>query len=66
MKRMLTIKADNKGFSLVELLIAVTIATIVGASIFGFMKVGAKTFNFNSSDVNLQNESQLAFNQMQI
>lgn len=65
MKRMLTIKADNKGFSLVELLIAVTIATIVGASIFGFMKVGAKTFNFNSSDVNLQNESQLAFNQMQ-
>ncbi len=58
-------RLDNSGFSLVELLIAVLIATIVGASIFGFMTVGAKTFNYNSADVNLQNEAQLTFNQMQ-
>lgn len=59
------IKNDNSGFSLVELLIAIAIAAIVGVSVFGFMQVGAKTFNYNSSDVNLQSESQLAFNQMQ-
>ena len=56
---------NNKGFSLVELLIAIAIASIVGAAVFGFMQVGVKTFNYNSSDVNLQSESQLAFNQMQ-
>ena len=55
----------NQGFSLVELLIAVAIATIVGGAVFGFMSVGAKNFSWNSSEVNLQNESQLAFNQMQ-
>ena len=59
------IMIENKGFSIVELLIAVAIAAIVGASVFSFMSVGAKTFSFNSADVNIQNESQLAFNQMQ-
>lgn len=56
---------DNKGFSLVELLIAVAIAAIVGGSVFGFMTVGAKTFGQTSTDVHLQNEAQLAFNQIQ-
>lgn len=58
-------RIDNRGFSLVELLIAVAIASIFGAAVFGFMTVGAKTFSSNSADVNLQNESQLAFNQIQ-
>ncbi|MCR5421981.1 MAG: prepilin-type N-terminal cleavage/methylation domain-containing protein [Lachnospiraceae bacterium] len=59
------ISRNNKGFSLVELLIAVAIAAIVGASVFGFMTVGAKTFGVTSTDVNIQNEAQLAFNQIQ-
>ncbi|MCR5507503.1 MAG: prepilin-type N-terminal cleavage/methylation domain-containing protein [Lachnospiraceae bacterium] len=58
-------RINDRGFSLVELLIAVAIATIVGGAIFGFMTVGAKNFSWNSAEVNLQNESQLAFNQMQ-
>lgn len=41
------------------------IASIVGASVFGFMTVGAKTFSNNSTDVHIQNEAQLAFNQIQ-
>lgn len=56
---------NNKGFSLVELMIAVALVAIVGTAVFGFMSVGAKTFTSTSSDVNLQSESQLAFNQMQ-
>lgn len=58
-------KLNNKGFSLVELLIAVAIAGIVAGSVFGFMTVGARTFGQSSSDVHLQNEAQLAFNQIQ-
>ncbi|MBR4719017.1 MAG: prepilin-type N-terminal cleavage/methylation domain-containing protein [Lachnospiraceae bacterium] len=67
MKRLLGVKKtiNNNGFSLVELLIAIAIASIVGASVFGFMTVGAKTFGSESTDVHLQNEAQLAFNQIQ-
>ena len=56
---------DNRGFSLIELVIAVALLSVVGTAVFGFMTVGAKTFSTTSSEVNLQNESQLAFNQMQ-
>ena len=56
---------DNAGFTLVELLVAVALVGLVGSAVFGFMTVGARTFNSTSSDVNLQSEAQLAFNQMQ-
>ncbi len=65
MKLSMDHRTDNRGFSLVELLIAIAIAGIVGASVFGFMTVGAKTFSYNSADVSIQNEQQLAFNQIQ-
>ncbi|MCR5604623.1 MAG: prepilin-type N-terminal cleavage/methylation domain-containing protein [Lachnospiraceae bacterium] len=60
-----SVKKDNRGFTIVELLIAVALVGLVGSAVFGFMTVGARTFTSTSSDVNLQSESQLAFNQMQ-
>lgn len=56
---------DQRGLTLVELLIAIAIASIVTVSVGSFMVVGARTFTSTSSEVNLQHESQLAFNQLQ-
>lgn len=56
---------DQKGLTLVELLVAVAIAAIVAISVGAFMIVGARSFSSTSSEVNLQYESQLAFNQLQ-
>lgn len=58
-------KSDNKGFSLIELLVAMAIASIVGVAVFGFMVVGAKSFQKTSADVNVQHEAQLVLNQIQ-
>lgn len=59
------IRKDQKGFTLVELLVAVAIAAIVGGAVLGFMVVGARSFSSTSAEVNLQHEAQLAFNQLQ-
>lgn len=56
---------NNKGFTLVELLVATAIIGIVITAITGFMVVGSRTFASTSTEVNLQYESQLAFNQLQ-
>ena len=56
---------NNKGFTLVELLVATAIIAIVITAITGFMVVGSRTFASTSAEVNLQHESQLAFNQLQ-
>ncbi len=57
-------KISNKGFSLFELVVAIAIVAIVATGIFGFMTVGARTFTGSSSDVNLQSEAQLTYNQI--
>lgn len=59
------IRNNENGFTLVELLIAIVIAVLVGVSIFSFMVVGTRSFTATSSDINIQHESQLVFNQMQ-
>jgi len=56
---------NQKGFTIVELLVAIAIASIVTVTVGGFMVVGARSFSSTSSEVNLQSESQLAFNQLQ-
>lgn len=56
---------DQRGLTLVELLVALAIAMIVAVSVAAFMIVGARSFTSTSSEVNLQHESQLAFNQLQ-
>lgn len=59
------LREDHRGLTLVELLVAIVIGAIVVLSVSGFMVVGARTFTSTSSEVNLQHESQIAYNQLQ-
>ena len=58
-------RTDNRGLTLVELLVSIAIASIVSIAIFSFMIVGARSFQKTSADVNVQHESQLVLNQLQ-
>lgn len=57
-------KKDQQGFTIVELLIAIAILSIVVASVCGFILVGSRSYAAGNSDINVQQESQLALNQM--
>lgn len=54
----------NKGFTLVELIIGVAILAIVTAAIAGFMVTGTKNYTNQNTEVMIQEEAQLAVNQM--
>lgn len=56
---------NNKGLTLVELIITIAIVGIVSGSIVGFMVTGANGYTRTNSDVNLQYEVQLTMNQLQ-
>ncbi len=58
-------KYDNKGLTLLELLISVGILTIVSAMILGFLTSGAHTSRSVSFEAKLQYESQMAMAQLQ-
>lgn len=53
---------NNQGFSLVELLIALGIMSIVCAMAFGFMSTSSKLFSKTNAEVNIQSEAQSAAN----
>ena len=57
-------KKENKGFSLVELVIAITLLVIVSSILLGFMTTGSNMFRRVSTDVSLQMESQAAITQL--
>jgi prepilin-type N-terminal cleavage/methylation domain-containing protein len=57
-------RKDQKGFTLVELLIAVAILSVVTAAVAGFIVVGSKTYASANNDITIQQEAQLALNQM--
>lgn len=57
-------KKDQKGFTMVEVLIAVAILSIVVVTVCGFILVGSRSYAAGNSDINVQQESQLALNQM--
>ncbi len=56
---------NNKGMSLLEVLIAIVICSILAASVFGFIIAGVRFFKNNSEEVNMQSDAQMAFNQVQ-
>lgn len=55
-------KLNNKGYTLVELIVAMLIGAIVMLAAAGFMSVGSNLFRNGSSEVNLLLESETALN----
>jgi len=58
-------KKDNRGFTLIELVICMVIFSIVVASVFGFMLAGARSYSTITNRLNLELDSQLAMNQLE-
>lgn len=57
-------KKDNRGISLVELIVTMAIAVIVGGAILGFIMTSSNQYRNANAEVNLQYEAQLAMNQI--
>lgn len=57
-------RKDQRGFTIVELLIAIAILAIVVAAVCGFILVGSRSYASANSDISVQQEAQLALNQM--
>ena len=55
---------DNKGFSLVELIVAFAILAIAGIAVFGMMSAGSNNFRRTGNDVGLQYEQQIVVNKL--
>lgn len=58
------LKSDNRGLSLVELLCAIAILGVVTASVGSIMVISAKNYQRGVTEVGLQQEAQLAANQI--
>lgn len=58
-------KGNHKGFSLVELIVALAILGIVAVSEVMFVTTGSRTYHSVLNDVNLQVDAQTAMNQLE-
>lgn len=58
------VRKDQRGFTIVELLIAIAILSIVVAAVCGFILVGSRSYATANSDINVQQSAQLSLNQM--
>ncbi len=59
-----TKKNRNLGFTLIELIVSLTVASIVLLAIGTLMSVGTKSYQSTSNEIELQKESQIAMNQI--
>lgn len=61
---MLKVKPDNKGFTLVELIITVAIMTLIGVALVGIMTSNTVAFRKTKSDLDVQNVAEDTFNKI--
>lgn len=57
-------KLNNKGFSLVEVLVCISILSVVTSAVFAFMMVGNRIFNKVNLEIDMQSEAQILKNYM--
>lgn len=57
-------KLNNKGLSMVELLLSIMILMIVSTSLFSFMIISGRMFNRSNEEVDMQSEAQIMKNYM--
>ena len=55
----------NKGFTLVELIVSIAIFAIVAAAIIAFFRMSMGQYRTNTTEVNLQTESQLTWKRLE-
>lgn len=55
---------DNRGMSLIELLVSMTILVVVGSAIFGFFLFSTKQYHKGSSESAVQNEAQMVMGRL--
>ena len=59
------LKLNDKGVTLVELIIAIAVSTIVIAMVITFLTAGTKSYTSANDEVSLQMESQTVMNQLE-
>lgn len=64
MTRIRDIKKNNRGFSLIEVLVSTMIASIIILAIGGLLSIGTRIYASTNIETELQKESQIAMNQI--
>ena len=59
------LKRENKGFSLVELIITIAIFSVVGVIVGAFLLSSSRAYSINANELDIQEEAQLVANQLQ-
>lgn len=57
-------RQNQKGFSLVELVVVIAIMAVVGLTLYGFFHTSLNSYNNTGSEVDLQYEAQITQNQL--
>lgn len=58
-------RSENKGFSLVELVVTIAIFSIVSIVIGGFLVASSRAYSVSANELDIQEEAQLVANQIQ-